>query len=68
MMKSTEFAQSGYQHSYEKCLLEDELKGKLFSNGSISSEVDESSVDKLKGSGSMACGRSETLSTMKSEK
>jgi len=45
--------------------LDDELKGKLFGNGSISSEVDESSVDKLKGSGSKACGRSVTLSTMK---
>lgn len=52
----------------ENCLLEHEVKCKLFGNGTISSVVDESSVDKLKGSGSTACGRSATatLSTMKS--
>jgi len=51
---------------WEKFLLKDVLKCKLFINGSVSSEVDESSVDKLMGSGgSVACGRSVTLNIEK---
>jgi len=54
---------------WEMCLIEDELNCKLFGKGSISSEVNESSVGKLKGSGgSMACEKSVTLSTIKSKK